>query len=259
MLELLQVAWQEYARFVGTGLYIYFAYASMIYILIKDKKKRMVLGVFPLVLLLIFFNPVFVKGMYFKFFFGTYWRVLWLLPTTLINAYMGTKLIFHFKEKFKSVLCLGLVLVMIVFSGKLIYSRDNFAFRKNWYKVPKAVEEIGYNIAHYTNSWYPTVIVPNELYCSMRQYSSMYKLLYGRDAEGYMSGIESPEIEAIYEEMCKKEPNVGLIVEYARLYEVNNIIFNMDYHVLTDDPEQYGCLYCGDTENYRYYQIMYEE
>lgn len=259
MLELILVAWQEYGKFVGSGLYIYFAYASMIYIFITDKKRRAVLTVFPAVLLLIFFNPVFIKTMYYKYFFGTYWRVLWLLPATIINAYAATMIVFRFKSKLKSVLCLMLVLLIIVMSGKLIYSRDNFAFRKNWYKLPKAVEEIGYNIAHYsTDSWYPTIIVPNELYCSMRQYSSHYRLLYGRDAEGYMSGIESPEIQTIYEEMCKTEPDVELVIELARMHEVNNIIFNMDYHVLTKNPEDYGCRYCGDTDNYRYYQIIYE-
>lgn len=259
MLELIQVAWQEYAKFFGTGLYIFFAYASMIYIFIKDKKRRAVLVIFPAVLLLVFFNPFFIKTMYYKYFFGTYWRVLWLLPTTIINAYTATRIIFSFKERFKSFWCLVLVLVLVVVSGKFIYSRDNFAFRKNWYKLPKAVEQIGYNIAHYsTDSWYPTIIVPNELYCSMRQYSSHYRLLYGRDAEGYMSGIETPEIQTIYEEMCKEEPDVELIIELARMYGVNNIIFNMDYHKLVKDPEDYGCLYCGDTDNYRYYLIQYE-
>lgn len=259
MKELFQVAWQEYAKFIGTGLYIYFAYASMIYLLIKDKKNRAVFTVVPGILLLIFFNPFFIKAMYYKYFFGTYWRVLWLLPTTAINAYMGTKIIFHFKDKLKHFVALALVGVIIMMSGKIIYNTDNFAFPKNWYKIPDAVCEIGYNIVHYsTDSWYPTVIVPNELYCSMRQYSSEFKLLYGRDAEGYMSGIDDYAIQQIYEEMCKTEPNVQLIVENARMYQVNNIIFNMDYHVLTDDPENYGCLYCGDTDNYRYYQIMYD-
>lgn len=259
MLDLIRVAWQEYAKFMGAGLYIYFAYASMIYIFIKDKKRRTVLAIFPAVLLLIFFNPFFIKTMYYKYFFGTYWRVLWLLPTTVVNAYAGTKIIFSCKEKFKSFWCCVFLLLLIVVSGDFIYSRDNFAFRKNWYKLPKAVEEIGYNVAHYsTDSWYPTIIVPNELYCSMRQYSSYYRLLYGRDAEGYMSGIESPQIQIIYEEMCKTEPDVGLIIELARMYGVNNIIFNMDYHVLNEDPENYGCLYCGDTDNYRYYVIQYE-
>lgn len=260
MLEMIKVAWQEYAKYMGTGLYIYFAYASMIYIFIKDKKTRAVFSVFPIVLLIIFFNPVFIKTMYYKYFFGTYWRVLWLLPVTIINAYVGTRLIFKFKSRVKSLVCLMLIGILIVVSGKLIYSTDNFSHRKNWYKLPEAVTTIGYNIAHYsTDSWYPTVIVPNELYCSMRQYSSHYRLLYGRDAEGYMSGIESEDIRTIYEEMCKREPDVGLIIELARKYEVNNIIFNMDYHILNEDPSDYGCLYCGDTDNYRYYQILYQE
>lgn len=259
MLELIKTAWQEYAKFAGTGLYIYFAYASIIYIFIKNKKTRLVLGVFPAVLLFIFFNPLFIKTMYYKYFFGTYWRVLWLFPSTIVNAYVATQLIFRFQDKIKRFCCLLLVAAVIVVSGKLIYTTDNFSHRQNWYKIPNSVEKIGYNIEHYsTDSWYPTIIVPNELYCSMRQYSSFYRLLYGRDAEGYMSGIESEEIQTIYEEMCKKEPDVGLIIELARKYEVNNIIFNMDYHVLTENPEQYGCIYCGDTDNYRYYLISYD-
>lgn len=260
MLQLLSVAWQEYAKFFGTGLYVYVAYASIIYIFIKQKKLRMVLSVFPAILLIVFFNPVFVKVMYYKYFFGTYWRVLWLFPATIVNAYVGTQIIFRYKELTKQIACAVLVVAILVVSGKLIYTRNNFSHRRNWYKLPEAVTTIGYNIAHYsTDSWYPLIIVPNELYCSMRQYSSGYQLLYGRDAEGYMSGISNEEIQTIYEEMCKEEPNVELIVELARHYSVNNIIFNMDYHVLNDDPANYGCLYCGDTDNYRYYQVLYED
>ena len=59
MLELFNVAWQEYAKFIGAGLYVWIAYASILYIFIKDKKRRLVLAVFPAVLLLIFFNPFF--------------------------------------------------------------------------------------------------------------------------------------------------------------------------------------------------------
>lgn len=259
MLQTLSLAWQEYAKFFGTGLYIYLAYASMIYIFIKEKKLRMVLSVFPAILLLIFFNPVFIKVMYYKYFFGTYWRVLWLFPATILNAYAATRLIFHFKEKSRQLLAMALVAVLFVLCGKLIYTTENFSRRSNWYKLPSAVTTIGYNIAHYsTDSWYPLIIVPNELYCSMRQYSSGYQLLYGRDAEGYMSGISNEEIQTIYEEMCKKEPDVALIVELARNYGVNNIIFNTDYHVLKDSPENYGCLYCGDTDNYSYYQVLYD-
>lgn len=259
MLELFNVAWQEYAKFIGAGLYVWIAYASILYIFIKDKKRRLVLAVFPAVLLLVFFNPLFIKVMYYKYFFGTYWRVLWLFPATIVNAYAATQVIFRFQGRVKQLCCIAVVLAIVVVSGRLIYTTDNFSHRKNWYKIPNSVEKIGYNIENFsTDSWYPTIIVPNELYCSMRQYSSRYRLLYGRDAEGYMSGIETEEIQTIYEEMCKKEPNVGLIVELARQYEVNNIIFNMDYHVLTDEPENYGCVYCGDTDNYRYYLISYE-
>ncbi|MGN0161896.1 MAG: hypothetical protein ACI4AQ_10945 [Lachnospiraceae bacterium] len=256
MLETMNAAWQEYLKFAGTGLYVYFAIASMVFIFIKDKKNRAVLTIFPAVLMLIFFNPFFIDVMYYKYFFGTYWRVLWLFPATIVNAYAGTRLIFAFKDKKKMLVSLLLVAAMIVCGGRLIYNTDNFSHRKNWYKLPRCVVEIGYNIEHYsTDSWYPVVIVPNELYCSMRQYSSYYQLLYGRDAEGYMSGINEPEIQAIYEEMCKTQPDIELIATYARMYEVDNIIFNSDYHVLTKDPADYGYYYVGSTDNYDYYQF----
>lgn len=257
MLEMM-AAGQEFFKFVGTGLYVYIAILSMIFILVKDKKNRAILAVFPAILLIIFFNPIFIKVMYYKYFFGTYWRVLWLFPATIINAYAGTRLIFAFKDKKEIVAMVIVVAAIIVCCGKLIYNTDNFSHRKNWYKLPRCVVEIGYNIEHYsTSSWYPTIIVPNELYCSMRQYSSFYRLLYGRNAEGYMSGIDDDEIRVIYEEMCKKEPDIELIAELAKKHTVYNIIFNSDYHVLTKNPEDYGVYYIGSTDNYDYYQLVY--
>ncbi|MCR5215978.1 MAG: hypothetical protein K6C69_03505 [Lachnospiraceae bacterium] len=257
MMELMQLAWNEYTKFIGSGLYMYLAYASMLYIICKDKKKRMVLGVIPALLLVLFFNPLFIKPLYYKFFFGTYWRLLWLIPSTLINAYTATQLITSSKHPLGQVGMAILVGIVIILSGTRIYSWMNYSHRTNWYKIPNVVLEVGYNMENYADSWYPTVIVPNELYCSMRQYTSGIRLLYGRDAEGYMSGLEDEDIKAVYEEMCKEDPDIEIISRVAHEQEVQCIVFNMDYHQVEEDLLEYGLVYTGDTDNYRYYTVWY--
>ena len=87
--------------------------------------------------------------------------------------------------------------------------------------------------------WKETIIVPNELLCYIRQYSSSVGLLYGRNAEGFITNIE-PDEARVFEEMSKEEPDVGLITEVARARNCRYIVFNTSFHRISEDITRYG-------------------
>jgi len=88
-------------------------------------------------------------------------------------------------------------------------------------------------------SWKETIIVPNELLCSVRQYSSAVCLLYGRNAGGFISDIGEDE-QRVYEQMSKEDPDLALVTEIARNKNCRYIVFNTSFHQIPEDLSEYG-------------------
>ena len=87
--------------------------------------------------------------------------------------------------------------------------------------------------------WQETMIVPNELLCDIRQYSSAACLLYGRNAGGFISIIGDREMQ-VYEEMSKENPDVELITDIAKETNCRYIVFNTSFHQIPEDLRGYG-------------------
>ena len=95
----------------------------------------------PLILLLLFFNPLFAKVIYRLGDSEIYYRILWLIPMTVIIAYAGV--LFYGKKKGRArILTAAVLAVLIMVSGNYVY--DDVFFRKaeNQYHVPTAVVDI---------------------------------------------------------------------------------------------------------------------
>lgn len=74
---------------------------------------------------------------------------------------------------------------------------------------------------------YPTVVVPDEMLCSMRQYTTKIRLLYGRDAYAYIFN-ELEEMKAVvHNEMIRQTPDVGKLAVYAKAKNVDYIVFQV--------------------------------
>lgn len=233
----------DYEKYIGAGAYVTLFFLCMIYIyMTKDKNKHMFLY-YPLLMLFAFFNPLFIKVVYVRFFWGTYWRLLWLLPLTALIAYTGTQIIFK-NDKLKKKLVVAVAVILVIASGgSMIYNEHNYQKAENVMKIPDEAAVIGDLIVKYSGTWYPRVIVPNELYCYMRQYTSHLRLLYGRNIEGYMGGVDEEDdagIIEVHEEMSKPNVNVRKVAQVAREYDVQIIVFNTQTQTLIGDPSDYG-------------------
>lgn len=249
----------DFEKFIGNGVYMAIL-LFVIYYLLHTKKGNQAFCVWvPVTVLLVFFNPITILLIYRQFMWGTYWRILWLIPIVPVLAYVCVELISKQRRIFEKLLVFLVIGCIIISGGRPMYSKERFSPRQNFFKIPTAAIDIAQHIILYAGVWYPTVIVPNELYCYIRQFSSEIRLLYGRDAEGYMGGV-TEEIEEVYLEMSKEEPDCELIGKRAQQYGVNIVIFNSKFHRLpeADEMKKYGLYYGGPVGDYIFYVLQYD-
>lgn len=256
--ELYRFVINDFLRFIGNGIYMVLLLAAICYIVRKEKDKKSFCVWLPVAVLIFFFNPISILLIY-RFLWGTYWRILWLIPIVPVIAYAGTKLIMQRPKLMQKILVFIVSAVIIAVCGTNMYSGRNFQKKENYFKIPTAAIDVSQHIIKYAGTWYPTVIVPNELYCYIRQYTSEIRLLYGRDAEGYMGGVGS-DIEEVYQQMSSTEPDCELIGRVAQEYEVNIVIFNSRFHNLpdADTMKEYGLYYGGPVGDYIFYVLKYD-
>ena len=108
--------WKIFNAYCGSGIYPFLFLAALAYLLAieKDKKVRIVLLESSLVIALLFFFPLF-KRLMDRLDEGTYYRILWLLPMTVVIAMAAVRLMGRHHR-------LGLVLatLLLIVTGRCV-------------------------------------------------------------------------------------------------------------------------------------------
>ena len=186
-----------------------------------------------------FFNPVFYKYVGTRFLSGVYWRLLWMLPWTFVIAYAVVRMAYRLGKQALRIVVVAVACVCIFVTGKPVLSAETYGERSNVYELPQAAVEIADLVQSRLVDWQETLIVPNELLCSVRQYSAAACLLYGRNAEGFISNIGEEE-QQVYEEMSSEHPDVARVTEIAKNKNCRYIVFNTSFHQIPEDLTEYG-------------------
>jgi hypothetical protein len=176
MLNELLNLFQEY---MGQGLITVWFLLSLIYLFITEKKKeiRVMFVYFPIVILLLFFNPWFAGIIYSVLDEEIYYRLLWMLPVTMVLAYTLVSIWSKLKDR-KIYFAVGAVLLIAV-SGRFIYTDTYFHRAENIYHMPESVVEICDAIE--VEGREVTAVFPSELLQYVRQYSGTVCMPYGRE------------------------------------------------------------------------------
>lgn len=242
MLTYCYAVWDEFINFIGgrSGLahWLLFGLALLCCAAFgKNIRKKLF---WPSVLVMIFFfNPVFYAVVGTRFLSGVYWRLLWMLPISFVIAYVLTQMTFKINRNVVRVGAAALSVICIMVTGERIFSDSTYNEKENAYELPQAAIEISDIIMGELSEWKETIIVPYDLLCYIRQYSCSVGLLYGRNAEGFISGIEEEEAK-VFSEMNKENPDVGLITEIAKEKKCRYIIFDAYFHQIPEDLTEYG-------------------
>lgn len=169
-----------FRSYMGTGLIISFFLAAVVYLFFREKDpvKRIVFVYLPVILLMLYFNPLFAKVLYGVIGDEIYYRILWLMPVTIVLAYCIVDLYGLMQATMKPVflVCASL---MIMISGSLIYNNVNFRKADNLYHIPQTVVEICDAVQMEGRE--VMVAFPAEMVQYVRQYSSYICMPYGRD------------------------------------------------------------------------------
>lgn len=241
-MEYILALWEEFAVFIGrrSGAIHWLLYLAALAVCFFVGRRERRLLFWPAVLaLFFFFNPVFYRYIGTRFLIGVYWRLLWMLPVSFTVAYVLTRLVYRIPKNALRILAAVSACVCIVVTGKPVFSQDTYSERENLYEISPASVEICDYVKGSLAEWKETIIVPNELLCDIRQYSSAVCLLYGRNSGGFISDIEEDE-QAVFEEMSREQPDVALVTEVARNRGCRYIVFNISFHDIPEDMTEYG-------------------
>jgi hypothetical protein len=243
-----------FEKFVGTGLYIGLFLISILYILFalkkessKEKKIKIVLGVYSIIVLAMNLNPIFTKFMI-KILgeSATYWRVYWLIPIGICIAYMFTEIVFSQEKKRNKILSLILIVAIIILAGDFIYNSDNFTKVSNYYKVPDSVLDIIFHVSE-DDEEYKKLAGPEVFYAYTRQIDGNILICQTRSTVGDYG--EDSIIN--YSELG----DIKKICDYCVSRKSNYLVLNNDLKIDDEYMEKYSISNLYSNETYTLYKF----
>lgn len=239
-----------FRSYMGSGMIVIWCLVSLIYLLIKEKRKhiRILFVYVPLILLLIFFNPMTARLIYDNIGDEIYYRILWLLPMTVIIAYAAVEIYGALQGKKKAVFAVVTAL-LIGISGSYVYDSPYFQKAENIYHMPQSVVDICDAIE--VEGREVMAVFPAELLQYVRQYSPVVCMPYGREitVERWNRTTENP----FYDAMEAEQIDAALVAGLAKQEECAYIILPQKKEIL-GEFEDYDFVVFGQVEGYTIYK-----
>lgn len=218
--------WNElvlmFKNYVGNGFAAGLFVIAFVYLLFveKDRTKRIMLLYTSAVIVLLFFCPLFARGIFRFLDAETYYRILWLMPMTAVIAYAGVRLIAGFSRKWMKGAAVLFVCTAIVLTGDYVYDNPNFAPAQNRFHVPQTVALVCDSII--VEGREVRAAFPDEMLLYVRQYTANICMPYGRDVQVRRWRNFNP----FYEAMRAEEPDCEKIASMAAEWECHYIIMH---------------------------------
>lgn len=220
-----------FQRYMGTGLIIILFLVALIYLLVCEKRKNIrILFVYtPVAVLLLLFNPVIYRLLAVILEEEIYFRFCWLLPVTIVLAYSIWSVCHKLRGK-KQIIFLVCSVLLIVASGKWVYSNSLFSKAENIYHVPQKVVDICDAIQ--IEGREVMAAFPEEFLLYVRQYSPYVCMPYGRiNEEGTYTEF--------YGLMCREEIEAETLAVMAKQNLCHYVILP-ETTVLLGDMKEYS-------------------
>ena len=132
-----------FREFAGEGMIVTLFLLAVIWLWVTEKRKeiKIVFVYMPVTVLAIFLFPVTAKIMDAVLGEEIYYRFMWLWPIVPTIAYATVQLWRAVKEQSR-ILVVVVISLIIILSGKLMYTNENYSIAENQYHVPQAVVDI---------------------------------------------------------------------------------------------------------------------
>ena len=178
----------------------------------KETYKRILLIYLPFFWIAVLLLPVTYRVIATVIDEELYYRFFWMLPMTLVIAYTLVQLYHLYAGKYKKLLVVLLVLVLMA-SGNFLYNNWRYSKAENEYHVPQNVVDIC-DLIH-TDGREVMALFPMELMQYVRQYDGTICMPYGRNilvgdwdifhTLYFMFEIHETDAEAIAKEAANNE------------------------------------------------------
>lgn len=258
MRETFRVVMSMYDSYNGTGMQFALCFACLIYLLIqkKEKEKRFLFLGYTLLFFIICFFPLTAK-IIMQVCIGeeVYWRMFWLLPSTIITSYTAVVVLMQVDGKIKRHLTLFVMLLVVVMTGTNVYNSAVFEHKQNHYNLPQATVNICDMVeqdAEANGITHKKLITVNELLSSIRQYDADILQPYGYDI---LRGDKTDTEAAfqIYRIMSGGEKNWEALSWYAAMDDCNYLAYPAAEGVI-EELTDCGFEIVGANEEYHIYR-----
>lgn len=240
---------------MGAGLIVIWYLLSLVYLFVFEKRQelRVIFIYVPVILLLLYYNPLFAQVVYRVTGDEIYYRILWLLPVTVVIAYVCVSIyggLSGIRKELFALVAVGL----IVLSGSFIYSSPLFHKAENLYHVPDSVVEICDAIQIPGRE--VIAVFPAELLQFVRQYSPTTCMPYGREAT-VERWVGYNNYEELFEEMEQPyEINLEQLAPLTRDAECHYVVLSKSKAIVGDTASWDWELFF-ETEDYAVYRDLY--
>lgn len=238
----------SFQNFMGTGLIMGWYLLTLVYLWIteKDRRKRVLLLYVPLAVLALYFNPLFARLVYAAVGDEIYYRLLWLLPVTVVVAY-GTVCVYDRIKSRRKYWFAALCAVLVTVSGSCIYASPHFHKAENLYHMPQAVVDICDAIQ--VEGREVMAVFPKEMLSLVRQYTPLVCMPYGREMLVSRWQADNP----LYDAMEAEVLDMNVILPLAKTYSSHFVIVPEGKEVV-GNVEDYGFVLVDRIDGYVIYQ-----
>jgi len=200
------------------------AVAALVY-LEKEKDRRVLLVLMPILVFIMFLFPLFAWAINRYAESEIYYRFLWLLPVTIVIAYVGTKILMYIRGWHRVAAAL-LLCGIIAVCGDYVYDNEYFSKAENAYHVPEVVVEICDEIE--VEGREVRAVFPANLVQYVRQYSPYVCLAFGRDVTVDRWNLTNEMYEIFELGLPNGTTEAALLADACRRNEVHYVIWDSD-------------------------------
>lgn len=252
-------AWKEMFAFLqgyynnGIILYIYVVSFATI-MLLGGRHLRKCIGWPTLVIMIVVFNPVFYRYVWLKCFNYGYWRVFWLFPVGFVISAAAIVWLEKIKQRKKQAVFLLAALVILGCNGKNMFSKQLFySDTKNLYKLPQEAIDVADTLLELDTE--PRVVMCSELYSYVRQYSTDIKMMYGRNVDGYIDGMNEDTIEVAKNIKRMADGNWQHIVTLMQDANYEYLVIPQDERCTEQYMQQYSFKWLKQVDGYNIFKL----
>lgn len=238
------VVW-TFQKYMGTGLIVIWFLAALIYLFLNEKRRdRRILFVYlPVIVLVLFFNPLFMRIVFAAVGEEIYFRVCWVLPVIVVIAYAAVN-IWGRLSGTRQLLFAAAAAALIIVSGKPVYENPLYSRAENLYHVPESVVHLCDAIQ--VPGREVMAVFPQELLLYVRQYAPRVCMPYGRTDYGvgeneFYCAMECDPVDL--EELTRYVDEWGC--HYIILDEMQEIL---------QEPQEYDWELFGQMDGYVIYR-----